>query len=136
MITHLDDSEILVKSKPGEVYKSVHADGSPFIKVIRGEGMPKHGDPTLRGDLFIAFRIIFPLDGELSQQAREKLSTILPSPTPIMMDTCEELPPQEAELEDASIDAFGKIDGRESNENKHSRMYMGDDDAREQCRPS
>ena len=37
----------------------------PFCKVIPDEGMPSHGNPFIKGNLYILFCVQFPNDGEL-----------------------------------------------------------------------
>lgn len=79
-ITHLDNREILIKTQPGEVIQPETIDNKPFTKKIPNEGMPSHGNPFVRGDLYILFRVTFPRSGEMSPEAISTLKAALPEP--------------------------------------------------------
>eukprot|EP00029_Vermamoeba_vermiformis_P014348 TRINITY_DN9470_c0_g1_i2.p1 TRINITY_DN9470_c0_g1~~TRINITY_DN9470_c0_g1_i2.p1 ORF type:complete len:389 (+),score=1.11 TRINITY_DN9470_c0_g1_i2:51-1217(+) len=72
VINHLDDRLLLIRSNqivsPGD------------SKLILNEGMPHGTQYQSRGDLIIQFRIKFPEQHELSQQVRDYLKVLLPSP--------------------------------------------------------
>ena len=53
-IKHLDDRILKVASAPGEVIKP------DSWKCIQDEGMPEHGRPYERGNLYIQFHVKFP----------------------------------------------------------------------------
>jgi DnaJ family protein A protein 2 len=59
-ITHLDGREIVVKSKPGEIIRATADGGQPFVKIVKGEGMPSKGNMFVKGDLYVAFTVRFP----------------------------------------------------------------------------
>mmetsp|Transcript_48775 Transcript_48775/g.59028 ORF Transcript_48775/g.59028 Transcript_48775/m.59028 type:complete len:413 (+) Transcript_48775:124-1362(+) len=80
MITHLDGRKIVIMTKPGEVIKAEGEGQSPFMKKVSEEGMPSHGNPFVRGDLYIVFRVTFPNDGELTDAAIKVLKATLPDP--------------------------------------------------------
>jgi len=105
-VNHLDDRKIIVKSQPGEVIQPVAADGTPFVKIIRNEGMPSHGDPFNRGDLYILFRVQFPKENELSSDIIKILRGNLPSPA--MQLSYDEDEVEVAHLEQADVKSFGK----------------------------
>ncbi len=48
------------------------------LKVVPGEGMPRHGDPFRRGDLILSFDIQYP--STLSAATAEALRQVLPAP--------------------------------------------------------
>lgn len=50
------------------------------IKVVRGEGMPRHGDPFTKGDLVLRFDIQYP--SALSASTVKALERVLPAPPP------------------------------------------------------
>merc|ERR1711957_157653 len=64
-LTHLDGRDIIIKSRPGEVIKPETSGGQPFVKVVMGEGMPSHGNPYVKGHLYVLFSVEFPSDNEL-----------------------------------------------------------------------
>ncbi|CAI0385688.1 unnamed protein product [Linum tenue] len=49
-LTHLDGRHLLIKSNPGEVIKPGQC------KAINDEGMPQHGRPFIKGQLYIRFK--------------------------------------------------------------------------------
>merc|ERR1712137_613788 len=57
--THLDGRKISAKTKPGQVIQceTKQADGKtlPYIVTVSGEGMPSHGNPFVKGNLYILF---------------------------------------------------------------------------------
>merc|ERR1712157_132536 len=77
---HLDGREIAIKSKPGEVIKPDASASHPFVKIVSNEGMPSHGNPFVKGNLYVLFRVEFPRDGELSKKAIYQLKKLLPNP--------------------------------------------------------
>mmetsp|Transcript_3271 Transcript_3271/g.3767 ORF Transcript_3271/g.3767 Transcript_3271/m.3767 type:complete len:411 (+) Transcript_3271:87-1319(+) len=79
-VTHLDNREIIISSRPGEVIKPESSGGTPFVKVVSNEGMPSKGNPFVRGDLYVLFTVQFPKDGELDPATVEILKNILPNP--------------------------------------------------------
>lgn len=78
MITHLDGRKIVIKTKPGEVIKPEGEGQNPFMKRVTEEGMPSLGNPFVRGDLYIVFKVSFPEDGELSEEVLQVLKKTLP----------------------------------------------------------
>lgn len=79
-ITHLDGRKVVIKTKPGEVIHAETADSKPFMKKVSEEGMPSKGNPFVRGDLYILFKVNFPRDGELSEDTIKTLKKLLPNP--------------------------------------------------------
>lgn len=105
-ITHLDNREIIIKSKPGEVIKAEASDRRPFVKVVTGEGMPSHGNPFVKGNLYVLFTVEFPDDGDLAPDLVEALKKILPGAAMSV-----EYDPETAEvahLDHADVKNFGK----------------------------
>lgn len=104
--THLDGRDIVVQSKPGEVIKAEADGGKPYVKVIPNEGMPCHGNPFVKGGLYILFTVEFPKDGELSKEAVTALRKVLPGP-----DAEKDFDEEKTEvvhLEPADVRLFGK----------------------------
>lgn len=105
-ITHLDKREIIIKSKPGEIIKPEMDSKTPFVKVVPGEGMPSHGNPFVKGNLYILFTVEFPNDGELKPDQVEAIKKILPGASMAV-----EYDPDTAEIahmEHANVKNFGK----------------------------
>jgi DnaJ-related protein SCJ1 len=42
--------------------------GTDFVQVIKGEGMPRFDDPSIHGDLFVDYSVVFP--SSLSNEQR------------------------------------------------------------------
>jgi len=90
-IDHLDGRKLVVKSQPGEVIKPEADSTSPFVKIVPNEGMPSHGNPFVKGNLYILFRVNFPEEGSLDSEVIQQLKKLLPNPsTPIDIDLDDE----------------------------------------------
>ena len=99
---------MLIKTRPGEIIQAELKDDEgrtlPFIKMVKGEGMPSLGNPFVKGDLYIAFHVKFP--DELPPETTEQLKTILPGD-----DMEEEYDPNHVEehfMDPADLRHFGK----------------------------
>ena len=118
-IKHLDGRELMIKSKPGEVIKPVMntKENLPFVKVLPDEGMPSKGNPFVKGNLYVMFRVSFPEDNELPEHVVAELKKLLPNP-----DKEEEYDPMEVEevhLNSADLRSFGKGGAAMSGDNAH-----------------
>lgn len=107
-IKHLDGRVLIVKSRPGEVIKPEMntKESLPFVKVMPNEGMPSKGNPFVKGNLYVMFRVKFPEDNELPENVVAELKKLLPQP-----DEPEEYDPMEVEevhLNTADLRSFGK----------------------------
>mmetsp|Transcript_30623 Transcript_30623/g.62520 ORF Transcript_30623/g.62520 Transcript_30623/m.62520 type:complete len:417 (-) Transcript_30623:177-1427(-) len=132
--THLDGRKIVVKTRPGEVIKPEMntSEAAPFVKIVSGEGMPSRGNPFVKGNIFILFRVRFPEDGELSQDNINALRSLLPDP-----DT--ELPYDPHEVEEAHLDHSDlKHFGRGGAEQRNDAYDSDDEDGARpvQCQQS
>jgi DnaJ family protein A protein 2 len=105
-ITHLDKREVIIQSEAGEVIKAEADHARPFVKIVPGEGMPSHGNPFVKGNLYVLFQVEFPQDGEMNPDQVAALKNILPRPA---MEV--EYDPDTAEivhLNHADVKNFGK----------------------------
>ncbi|KAL7493281.1 hypothetical protein ACHAWT_004841 [Skeletonema menzelii] len=107
-IKHLDGRVLVIKSKPGEVIKPEMntKEALPFVKMLPDEGMPSKGNPFVRGNLYVMFRVEFPNDNELPANVVDELRKLLPG-----VDIPEEYDPMEVEevnLTSADLRTFGK----------------------------
>jgi len=129
--THLDGRKMVVCTQPGEVIKPETEDNKPFMKKIPEEGMPSHGNPFVKGDLYILFRVDFPSDGELSQEVVDLLKKSLPGADEPMEYDEEEV--YEVHMAPADVRNFGK-GGAVS----HESAYDSDDEGGQgvQCQQS
>jgi len=105
-IKHLDARDLVIKSKPGEIIKPEMntKDALPFVKKLPGEGMPSKGNPFVKGDLYVMFRVKFP--DTLPENVVSELRKLLPEP-----DETVEYDPMEVEevhLTSADVRSFGK----------------------------
>jgi len=120
-LTHLDGRTIIIKSRPGEVIKAETFGGQPFVKIVSGEGMPSHGNPFVKGNLYVLFAVEFPSDNEMDQATVQALKGLLPNPSvPVEYDEDEA---EVAHLDEGDVKSFGK-GGATSHENN----YDSDDD--------
>jgi DnaJ family protein A protein 2 len=107
-LTHLDNRTLVVKSKPGEIIKPEMntKEALPYVKVLPDEGMPSKGNPFVRGNLYVMFRVRFPESHSLPENVIAQLKQILPEP-----DVEEEYDPmgvEEVHLNEADLRSFGK----------------------------
>lgn len=106
METHLDGRQILIQSTPGEVIKALTGKGTPYTKIVPGEGMPSRGNPFVKGNLYVLFRLEFPGNGEIPAESIETLKKVLPNPAPKL--EYEEDDVEIFNLDEADISNFGK----------------------------
>jgi len=76
-INHLDDRVLVIKTKPGEVTTP------DSVRVIPNEGMPRHKNPFIKGNLFIKFTVEFPNSFSLTEEQISNLAKALPPKKPI-----------------------------------------------------
>jgi DnaJ family protein A protein 2 len=76
-ITHLDDRVLKISSAAGEIIKP------DAVRMIQGEGMPRHGNPFVKGRLFIVFKIDFPESYTLDTNALHLVRKVLPGVPPV-----------------------------------------------------
>lgn len=118
-VKHLDGRVLVIKSRPGEVIKPEmnSKEALPFVKVLPDEGMPSKGNPFVRGNLYVMFRVVFPEDYELPESVIAKLRKLLPD-----ADEGEEYDPDEVEevhLNAADLRSFGKGGASNSSNEAH-----------------
>jgi len=121
IVKHLDGREIAIKSRPGEVIKPEASAAHPFVKIVPNEGMPSHGNPFVKGNLYVLFRVEFPTDGQLTKKTVHQLKKLLPDPARDLAYDDEEV--EVAHLEHADVKNFGK-GGAAS----HDNNYDSDDE--------
>lgn len=78
----------------------------PFVKIIADEGMPSLGNPFVKGNLYIMFRVRFPNDNDLTSNQIEALKSILPDPDRTMEYDKDEV--EEVHMTLADLRQFGK----------------------------
>ena len=124
-IKHLDGRTVIVKSKPGEIIQPEADHSRPFSKIIPNEGMPSHGNPFVKGDLYVLFTVDFPKDGAFNAEQIDILRKVLPGPSSPAEDSSkmDEENTEIAHLEHADVRNFGK-GGIQSSD----RAYDSDDD--------
>jgi len=112
--THLDGRVIVIKTKPGEIIQPEGSVGNsdvkmvPFVKQVNDEGLPSQGNPFVKGNLYILFRVQFPTTGDLSAEQIKALKAILPDP-----DDGDDMDDDDDDVEVVHMDAadlryFGK----------------------------
>lgn len=107
LITHLDGRTIVIKSQPGEIIQPIAgaAGDLPFVKIVPHEGMPSHGNPFVKGNLFVLFHVEFPSDNSLDPNALKLLKAALPNPS---MEVQMKDDMEVCHLEHADVKSFGK----------------------------
>jgi len=121
IVQHLDGRKIVIQSKPGEVIKPEVAGGQPFVKVVSGEGMPSLGNPFVKGNLYVLFRVEFPADGEIDTNTVKLLKKVLPNPSSEIEYDEDEV--EICHLDTADVKSFGKGGAAQ-----HNDAYDSDDD--------
>lgn len=77
IVEHLDGRHLHVKTRPGEIIKPNQ------FKAVHGEGMPTHGNPFVKGQLVILFKVQFPESSSLTDKQLAALKSALPPPSPV-----------------------------------------------------
>lgn len=98
--SHMDERVLVINSRPGEVVKP------DDVRLIQGEGMPQHGNPFVKGRLFIHFRVVFP--STLPPNVVQALKAVLPPGTTPKLTGEEE----ECSMTPVDISQFGQGEGR------------------------
>jgi DnaJ family protein A protein 2 len=101
---HLDDREIIVKSKEGEIIKP------NSLKQIAGEGMPRYKRPFEKGRLFVLFKVKFPTTLPGGAESIKLLKKALPQdPAPTPLPVGEHVETLDNPMLEATPDDFGKV---------------------------
>lgn len=128
-IKQLDGRLLHLQSKPGEVIKPGQ------VKCLDDEGLPVHGQPHLKGNLYIQFEVYYP-DG-LSPQQQEALKYVLKGPSTgqgfheggVMDQQSVEIMRDVADLHEelASREKFGQLHGAayESDDSEDLMQHSG-----------
>ncbi|KDO19151.1 hypothetical protein SPRG_15718 [Saprolegnia parasitica CBS 223.65] len=109
IVEHLDGRLLHVKTKPGEVIKPNQ------LKAVHGEGMPQHGNPFLKGELVILFKIEFPTS--MSAYQVRALQSVFALPEPVR--------PRYSDSEECFLDDF---DAKAAQREAQQEAYDSDDD--------
>lgn len=86
--------------------KAEGPNGTPYVKCVDNEGMPSHGNPFVKGKLYVLFRVEFPSDGDMDDATTTALKKLLPNPCMDIDYDEEEV--EEVALESADVKSFGK----------------------------
>jgi len=133
-LTHLDGRTLIIKSKPGEVIKAETFGGQPFVKIVSGEGMPSHGNPFVKGNLYVLFTVKFPSDNEINQETVQSLKKLLPNPcVPVEYDEDED---EVVHLDAGDVKSFGKGGATNIENNYDSDDGEGGGPGNVQCQQS
>jgi DnaJ family protein A protein 2 len=95
-ITHLDNRVIKIESPPGSVVKH------DSLKLVKGEGMPQHGNIFNKGGLFIHFSVKFPKSTPIN--VLNAIKAVMPLPPPPTLTGDEE----EHDMNDVDVSQIGK----------------------------
>ena len=109
IVHQLDNRQLLITSKPGQIVRPEVTSGVPYVMCVDGEGMPKHGNPFDKGRLFILFTIIFPVNYSLSEEQTAMLKAALPPA--LNDDPYDPESIEEVTLDEIDLDELGKGQG-------------------------
>mmetsp|Transcript_7276 Transcript_7276/g.17783 ORF Transcript_7276/g.17783 Transcript_7276/m.17783 type:complete len:420 (-) Transcript_7276:292-1551(-) len=125
-IQHLDGRNLIVRSRPGEVIQPETSDRRPFVKIIPNEGMPSHGNPFVKGNLYVLFTVEFPSDGSLDESVVAALKKLLPKPSDETSTADVDMDAETTEivhLDAGDVKLFGK-----GGASGHSSAYDSDEE--------
>jgi DnaJ family protein A protein 2 len=117
-VTHLDDRVLIIQSNSDDIVKPGD------IRVIEGEGFPKHKNPYLKGNLYIVFQIEFPK--ELTPEVQSQLASILP-PKPAV-------PASDGDVEECVAKPFREGIDEIGQRTEHHRDATASDDEEQEGR--
>jgi len=115
VVNHLDGRKLWIKTKPGEVIKPNQ------FKAVAGEGMPTHGNPFVKGQLVILFKVDFPESNSLTAAQINGLSKLFPPVKKVNV-------PQDSEecmLEEFDAETAKKQASREAYDSDDERQGQG-----------
>lgn len=108
-IKQLDGRELIISSPQGKIIEP------GTTKFIMSEGMPRHRDPTEKGNLFIEFDVLFPENGFLPDEKLLELIKVLPErPEPM------EIPSGEVEVENCHLKEYNESQRGRSSSNAYA----------------
>jgi len=114
-VKHLDDRTLLVKSEKGDIITPGE------VRMLEGEGMPKHKSPFEKGNLYIHFNLEFPKPGALKEPQLKELEKLLPSRRPAPKQT-----------EDMEVVSLAKVSTQEKSRSEGRRRAGSDDEDEEE----
>lgn len=113
-VQQLDGRVLRVQSEKGCIYRP------GALKYIEHEGMPKHRNPYVHGNMYIEFKVEFPEDGALSDKALQTLKRILPDTTPSSDSGMTDAETEHVTLLDVDLEAEKQKREREARENREA----------------
>jgi len=118
-IKHLDGRVLVVSSRPGEVIKPEMntKEALPFVKILSDEGMPSKGNPFVKGNLFIMFKVRFPEDNDLHANVIAELKKLLPEADE--PEEYEAMEVEEVHMKNGDLRSFGKGGASHSGNGAH-----------------
>ena len=119
IVDTLDDRQLLVETKPGEVLTP------GIVKSIEREGMPTQANPYERGKLFIQFNVKFPKADQLNDELKQSLVKICP-PEQLPKHNEEDIYP--VHMQDAELEEFTKNKAAHSERRREAYASDGSDD--------
>ncbi len=96
---HLDGRTIRIDSPAGQVIEPEK------VKMIEHEGMPHHGNPFVKGRMFLLFKVQFPKT--LPREVVSQLSVALPKPPAAKLSEDDEV----CRMQDVDLSQFGQGEG-------------------------
>jgi DnaJ-class molecular chaperone len=120
VLRHLDNRQLVVQSKPGEVIIP------NSVKMIDHEGMPMRGNIYTKGRLFVKFDVVFPMSREITPALRDAIRKDLPPPDEcagVKMDDENVFP---VSMKDSEIKQFENATS--SRDRRREAYATGDDD--------
>ncbi|KAG9411001.1 DnaJ (Hsp40), sub A, member 4 [Aphanomyces cochlioides] len=108
IVEHLDGRHLHIKSIAGEVIKPNQ------FKAVHGEGMPQHGNPFVKGQLVILFKVEFPQT--VTPDQSRLLKSLFPGPKPLQR------------LTDAEEAYLSDFDAEAAKQQAQQEAYDSDDD--------
>jgi len=117
LVKQLDGRQLCIESKVGEVIKPESDGTNPFVKIVPDEGMPSRGNPFVKGNLYVLFRVKFPEDHSLSKAALRTLKQTLPEPA--MDIDVDEDEVDVVQMKHANVKDFGRGGASHTNDSAY-----------------
>jgi len=124
-VVHLDNRHLIVKSEDNTIITP------GAYKAIKDEGMPSVKNPYVRGNLYIEFEVEFPKPEQLTKEAKQALSRILPLPLPEQIPPPSSDAPMDTEHKEAEEVTLTDVDitqEKKKFEEQHKEAYEEDED--------
>jgi DnaJ family protein A protein 2 len=122
VVKQLDGRNLVVRSADHEVIVP------KMVKVIENEGMPHRGNAFQKGNLFVAFDVVFPMGSQITRTLKEVYVKVLPPPDEVDQIDMDDENTYLVAMTDSEIKHFERARSR----TERRREAYNDDDEEEE----